>query len=319
MKVLITGGAGFIGSNFVRRSLSGKYPSIDEIIVLDSLTYAGNIKNLEAVKNAPNLKFIKGSICDKEIVENLVADSDSVINFAAESHVDRSILEAASFAETNVIGVLTLLEAVKRHGGRIVQVSTDEVYGSIKNGFWKESAPLEPNSPYSASKASGDMLCRAFNRTHNVDVVTTRSSNNYGPYHHPEKLIPRAITRILTGKPIELYGTGVNSRDWLHVDDHCDGIYLALTQGKSGEVYNLGGGNEFTNLALIKQLVSMIEPYNGEFTFTADRKGHDFRYAVDTEKARTELGFSPNTEFLDGLRNVVNWYVNNRNWWEDLI
>ena len=319
MKVLITGGAGFIGSNFVRRCISGKYPSLTELIVLDALTYAGNIQNLSEVRNAPNLQFVQGDICDKNVVESLVAESDCIINFAAESHVDRSIIDASSFAETNFIGVLTLLESAKLHKKRLVQVSTDEVYGSIEHGLWKESAPLEPNSPYSASKAAGEMLCRAFNRTHGLDVVTTRSSNNYGPYHHPEKLIPRAIINVLTGKPIEIYGTGTNSRDWLHVDDHCDGIYLALTRGKSGEVYNLGGGNESTNLALINQLLSLMESFNGTYTFITDRKGHDFRYAVDTNKAQMELGFKPRIEFAEGLRDVIDWYISNKKWWNELI
>jgi len=320
MRVLVTGGAGFIGSNFVRRSIEKKLPGIDDIVVLDALTYAGIRKNLDSVTGQSNLRFVEGDICDEKLVSSLLAEVDAVVNFAAESHVDRSINSAAEFVRTNAAGVQVLLDAIKASGRKIrfLQVSTDEVYGSIETGSWNENCPLLPNSPYSASKAGGELLARAYHRTHGMDVVITRCSNNYGPFHFPEKLIPLFITNLLEGKKVPVYGNGKNVRDWLHVDDHCRGIHAALMNGKAGEVYNIGGGRELTNLEITSLILEAMGADESSIQYVEDRKGHDLRYSVDWTKINGELGYEPQVSFEDGLKETIEWYRNNRAWWEPL-
>ena len=320
MRLLVTGGAGFIGSNFVRRALDGTFHGFSEVIVLDKMTYAGVADNLAELTNNPNYHFIKGDICESALVSSLLSEIDAVINFAAESHVDRSITNSAEFIETNVVGVQVLLDAIKATTReiRFLQVSTDEVYGSIESGSWDENSVLLPNSPYSASKAGGELLARAYHQTHRLDVVITRCSNNYGPYHFPEKLIPLFITNLLDGKKIPVYGNGKNIRDWLHVDDHCWGIYKVLMNGKSGEIYNIGGGSELKNLEITHLILGIIGADESSIEFVEDRKGHDFRYSVDWKKINHELGYEPQVKFQDGLRETVDWYRNNRSWWEPL-
>jgi dTDP-glucose 4,6-dehydratase len=320
MRIMVTGGAGFIGSNFVRRIFDETLTGIDSVVVLDKLTYAGEVKNLELVANQGNFEFIHGDICDSVLVAQLVDSVDAVVNFAAESHVDRSILSAADFVETNVAGVQVLLDAVKATGKkkRFLQVSTDEVYGSIESGSWDESDPVLPNSPYSASKAGGELLARAYNRTHGMDVVITRCSNNYGPNHFPEKLIPLFITNLLEGKKVPVYGNGKNVRDWLHVDDHCQGIYQVLMNGRGGEVYNIGGGRELTNLEITDLILSAMGAGSSSIEYVEDRKGHDLRYSVNWKKINRDLGYEPKVKFEDGLSETIEWYRNNRDWWEPL-
>ena len=320
MRVLVTGGAGFIGSNFVRLALGSGLPGVSEVMVLDKLTYAGVEENLNLVTSKPGFAFVRGDICDAALVTSLLNEVDAVVNFAAESHVDRSINSAAEFVKTNVAGVQVLLDAIKATGRKIrfVQVSTDEVYGSIETGSWNEECPLLPNSPYSASKAGGELLARAYHRTHGMDVVVTRCSNNYGPYHFPEKLIPLFITNLLEGKKVPVYGNGKNVRDWLHVDDHCRGIHAALMNGKSGEVYNIGGGRELTNLEITHLILEAMGADESSIEYVEDRKGHDLRYSVDWTKINRELGYEPQVKFEDGLRETIEWYHNNRAWWEPL-
>jgi dTDP-glucose 4,6-dehydratase len=320
MRLLVTGGAGFIGSNFVRRAMQKSLSGIDSITVLDALTYAGIIENLDPVTSQCDLLFVEGNICDGGLVASLLAEVDAVVNFAAESHVDRSINSATEFIETNVAGVQVLLDAIKTSGRKIrfLQVSTDEVYGSIESGSWDEKSPLLPNSPYSASKAGGELLARAYHRTHGMDVVITRCSNNYGPYHFPEKLIPLFITNLLEGKKVPVYGNGRNVRDWLHVDDHCRGIHAALMNGKSGEVYNIGGGRELTNLEITHLILEAMGADESSIEYVEDRKGHDLRYSVDWTKINRELGYEPQVKFEDGLRETIEWYRNNRAWWAPL-
>jgi len=319
LKVLVTGGAGFIGSNFVRRALSGNYPAITNISVLDSLTYAGNLENLSPVMNSPRFEFVQGSILDTNLLGAMMSSADVLINFAAESHVDRSIENASKFVETNAVGVFEILEQLRKKSLRFLQVSTDEVYGSIANGTWTEESPLQPNSPYSASKASAELLCRAYHNTYGLDILVTRCSNNYGPYHHPEKFIPKSITNLLQNKPIKVYGNGLNSRDWIHVDDHCDGIYAAIQLGESGNIYNLGGGAELNNLELANQILGLMNRKSTEIEFVPDRLGHDFRYSVDSSKAQEKLNFKVKHQFGSGLQNTITWFENNHNWWERLI
>ena len=320
MRLLVTGGAGFIGSNFVRKAIEKSLPGIHSIIVLDALTYAGIKENLDPVTSQANLTFVEGNICDKDLVASLLSEVEAVINFAAESHVDRSINSAAEFVKTNVLGVQVLLDAIKVSGRtiRFLQVSTDEVYGSIKSGSWDEDCLLLPNSPYSASKAGGELLARSYNRTHGMDVVITRCSNNYGPYHFPEKLIPLFITNLLEGKKVPVYGNGMNVRDWLHVDDHCRGIHATLMNGKPGEVYNIGGGRELTNVEITHQILEAMGEDESSIQYVEDRKGHDLRYSVDWTKINRELGYKPQVKFEDGLRETIKWYQNNRAWWEPL-
>jgi dTDP-glucose 4,6-dehydratase len=319
--MLVTGGAGFIGSNFVRRVVDNSYAGLDDVdvVVLDKLTYAGNLANLAPVDGSPRLTFVEGDIVDKDVLDTVMRAVDVVVHFAAESHVDRSISGAADFVVTNVLGTQTLLDAALRHSvGRFVHVSTDEVYGSIETGSWPETHALEPNSPYSASKAGSDLLARSYARTYGMDVVITRCSNNYGPYQFPEKVIPLFVTNLLDGATVPLYGDGGNVRDWLHVDDHCHGIQLALQRGRGGEVYNIGGGTELTNRELTEQLLAATGTDWSRVVQVPDRLGHDRRYSVDIAKAQAELGYAPQVPFDAGLAETVQWYEHNRAWWEPL-
>ena len=320
MKLLITGAAGFIGSNFVRMIAKGELEGFNAITVLDKLTYAGTKKNLVLAKNMVGFQFIEGDICDQSLVMELIQGVDAVVNFAAESHVDRSIVGSFEFINTNIFGVQVLLEAIRKSEKkiRLLQVSTDEVYGSIKEGSWTEEWPLQPNSPYSASKASGELLARSYNRTHGVDVVITRCSNNYGTHHFPEKLIPLFITNLLEGKKVPVYGSGKNVRDWLHVDDHCRGIHRVLLDGRSGEVYNIGGGRELTNNEITKLIIESMGADDSSIKYVEDRKGHDFRYSVDWTKINQELGYEPVVKFEEGLRETIQWYRDNEAWWKPL-
>jgi dTDP-glucose 4,6-dehydratase len=321
MRLLVTGGAGFIGSHYVRTVLGDAWggPRPDAVVVLDKLTYAGNLRNLDPVSDEPRLRFVQGDICNAPLVDRLVGDADVVVHFAAESHVDRSIEGAADFVETNVRGTQTLLDAARRHPvGKFVHVSTDEVYGSIESGSWTEEEPLLPNSPYSASKASSDLMARAYHRTHNVPVCITRCSNNYGPYQFPEKVIPLFVTNLLDGLEVPLYGEGRNVRDWLHVDDHCRAIHLVVAGGRPGEVYNIGGGTELTNSELTGLLLEATGHGWEKVRRVPDRLGHDLRYSVDCSKIEAELGYTPMVGFEQGLADVVTWYSERRDWWEPL-
>jgi dTDP-glucose 4,6-dehydratase len=320
MKLLITGGAGFIGSNFVRMVANGDLLGITSIKVLDKLTYAGVRENLNSLENSFHYQFILGDICDSKLVVSAISDVDAVINFAAETHVDRSILGSNDFVQTNIVGVQVLLDAIKESGRKIrfIQVSTDEVYGSIEKGTCSEDSPLQPNSPYSASKASGELLARSYNRTHGNDVVVTRCSNNYGTHHFPEKLIPLFITNLLEGKKVPVYGNGINVRDWLHVDDHCRGIYQVLMNGRSGEVYNIGGGRELTNNEITSLILEAMGVDESSIEYVEDRKGHDLRYSVDWSKINRELGYEPQVKFEDGLKETIQWYRDNEAWWKPL-
>jgi dTDP-glucose 4,6-dehydratase len=314
MNILVTGGAGFIGSNFVNRLFSGSYNlSFDNVFVLDSLTYAGSLSNIELeVRENSRFHFIQDSINNSQVVGELVNQVDLIINFAAESHVDKSIEDPELFVETNVLGVTNILNALARKGtGRLVQVSTDEVYGSIETGSWDENFPVSPNSPYSASKAAADLLCQAFNRTFGVDVVITRCSNNYGPRQYPEKLIPLAIKKLLSGHNVPIYGDGQQAREWIHVDDHCSGIALVSQQGKAGEIYNIGSGLELKNIDLISLIIAEMGLNNDRIDFVKDRLGHDLRYSVNYDKIYSELNYQPQVDFRNGLKTTVAWYVNN--------
>jgi dTDP-glucose 4,6-dehydratase len=321
MKLLVTGGAGFIGSNFVRRTLTGQIPGLENaaITVLDALTYSGTLTNLTEVATHPNYAFVEGDIRNESLIRDLMPGHDAVVHFAAESHVDRSVTDAGIFVETNVLGTQRLLDAaLAAKIGRFVHVSTDEVYGSLDEGAWDENEPLLPNSPYAASKAASDLMVRSYHQTHRMDTVTTRCSNNYGPHHFPEKLIPLFVTNLIDNQPVPLYGDGGNVRDWLHVDDHCGGIALALQKGRAGEIYNIGGGTELTN----KELTGLLLEATGQdwdlVTPVEDRKGHDRRYCVNIDKISDELGYAPQVPFDQGLADVVQWYRTHREWWEPL-
>ncbi len=317
MRILVTGGAGFIGSEFVRGLLSDQ--DGDQITVLDALTYSGNRANLDPVAHDPRLTFVHADIRDANVVGEVMAGHDAVVHFAAESHVDRSINGPEAFVSTNVCGTQVLLEAARRyHVGRFVHVSTDEVYGSIDEGEWVEGTPLSPRSVYSASKAGSDLLALAYHQTYGLDVVVTRCSNNYGPYQYPEKVIPLFVTRLLDGLTVPLYGDGGNVRDWLHVSDHCQGIHLALAKGRAGQVYHIGGGRELTNRELTGLLLAATGRDWDAVTPVADRLGHDRRYALNCDKARDELGYAPRVPFEDGLADTVVWYRTNESWWRPL-
>jgi dTDP-glucose 4,6-dehydratase len=320
MRLLVTGAAGFIGSNFVRMIANGKLSGFTRVAVLDKMTYAGVKENLIPAQEISNYSFTQGDICDRMLVQRLLEEADAVVNFAAESHVDRSISGAADFVQTNIVGVQVLLDAIKASGRQIrfLQVSTDEVYGSIDSGSWTEEWPLQPNSPYSASKASADLLARAYYKTHDMDVVVTRCSNNYGTHHFPEKLIPLFITNLIEGKKVPVYGSGKNVRDWLHVDDHCRGIFAVLTKGQSGEVYNIGGGQELTNNEATKLILDGMGMNESMIVNVEDRKGHDFRYSVDWTKIKRELNYEPQIKFEDGLQETIQWYRENMQWWKPL-
>ena len=319
MRLLVTGGAGFIGSNYVRMLLDGSLVGVSKLMILDKLTYSGNKSNLQGL-NQSDYEFIQGDICDSELVSKLTKRVDSVVNFAAESHVDRSIDSSKEFYQTNVIGTHTLLEAARKNNLKtFIQISTDEVYGSITEGSWDESFPLLPNSPYAASKASGDLISQAFFRTYGIDVRITRCSNNYGPYQFPEKVIPLFITNLLRNKKVPLYGDGLNVRDWLHVTDHCRGIHLVLTKGKAGDIFNIGGGRELSNIELTRVILSAMGAGEESIEKVTDRLGHDFRYSLNIERIERELGYKPEINFDSGISQTIEWYKNNEEWWKPLV
>jgi len=318
MKLLVTGGAGFIGSNFIRHILK-EHPDW-EITNLDKLTYAGNLENLKDIEDNPRYRFAKGDITDRELISNILRNRfDAIINFAAESHVDRSILDASPFIETNIKGTQILLEGARQYNvARFVQVSTDEVYGSTEKGKFNEKSPLAPNSPYSASKTAADLLCHAYWKSYQFPIVITRSSNNLGPFQFPEKLIPLAITNVLENKPIPVYGDGLNVRDWIYVGDHCRALDTVLQKGKPGEVYNIAANEEKTNLELIHRLLDIMGKSRELITFVADRPGHDRRYALDMTKISTALGWKPAYSFEKALSATVDWYIKNEAWWRKI-
>lgn len=324
MKILVTGGAGFIGGNFVHYMLK-KYPNY-EIVCLDKLTYAGNLSTLEGVMDNPNFTFCKGDIADSEFVDKLFTEHkfDIVVNFAAESHVDRSIENPQIFLITNIIGTQVLMDACRKYGNiRYHQVSTDEVYGDLPldrpDLFFKEDTPIHTSSPYSSSKAGADLLVLAYYRTFGLPVTVSRCSNNYGPYHFPEKLIPLMISRALANESLPVYGNGLNVRDWLYVEDHCRAIDLIIHKGKIGEVYNVGGHNEKSNIDIVKTILKLLGKSEDLITFVEDRKGHDMRYAIDPTKIHNDLGWLPETKFEDGIKKTIDWYLNNKKWWKDII
>ncbi|MDQ1679190.1 MAG: dTDP-glucose 4,6-dehydratase [Frankiaceae bacterium] len=321
MRILVTGGAGFIGSHFTRQLIAGAYPSFADaqVTVLDALTYAGNPANLAPVAADPRYSFVHGDIRDGALLAELLPGHDAIVHFAAETHVDRSITGAQAFLTTNVLGTQTLLDAARRSGVEVfVHVSTDEDYGSIPQGSWSETHVLETNSPYYAAKAGSDLIARAYHRTYSLDVRITRCSNNYGPYQFPEKVVPLFVTNLLDGLDVPLYGDGLNVRDWLHVDDHCRGIALVLEKGRGGEIYNIGGGTELTNRELTERLLAACGKDWTSVAPVADRIGHDRRYSVDITKISAELGYAPAVSFDAGLADVVRWYADNRDWWEPL-
>jgi dTDP-glucose 4,6-dehydratase len=315
-KILVTGGAGFIGSNFVRYILD-KYEDY-EIVNLDALTYCGNLENLSGIEDNPNYTFVKGDITDKELVYKITANIDYIINFAAESHVDRSIDDPEIFIKSNILGTQVLLDAAKEYNiKKYLQVSTDEVYGSLgKTGYFREGTPLAPNSPYSASKAGADLMVRAYNKTFDLPVNITRCSNNYGPYQFPEKLIPLMISNALENELLPVYGDGMNIRDWLHVYDHCTAIDLVLHKGKIGEVYNIGGNNEKANIEIVKLILENLGKSESLIKYVKDRPGHDRRYAIDSTKIQEEMGWKPKYTFETGITETITWYLNNKEWWK---
>ncbi|MEK4604526.1 MULTISPECIES: dTDP-glucose 4,6-dehydratase [Bacillus] len=321
MKVLVTGGAGFIGSNFVRYMVK-KYPEYN-IVNLDALTYAGNLENLKDIEELSNYKFIKGDIADRQFINQLFKEEnfDYVLNFAAESHVDRSIINPDIFIQTNIQGTQVLLDAAKNaEVKKYLQVSTDEVYGTLgETGYFTEETPLASNSPYSSSKAGADLLVRAYHETFGLPVNITRCSNNYGPFHFPEKLIPLMIINALNDKQLPVYGDGLNVRDWLHVEDHCQAIDLVLHKGKNGEVYNVGGNNERTNIEIVKTILKALDKPESLIKYVTDRPGHDRRYAIDATKLREELGWSPKYNFDTGIEQTIKWYLENQDWWKNII
>jgi dTDP-glucose 4,6-dehydratase len=319
MKLLVTGGAGFIGSNFIRYILK-KYPDY-EIVNLDLLTYAGNLENLKDIENNKNYKFVKGDIADKDLVDKLVKDCDAIVNFAAESHVDRSILDSSDFIRTNIVGTHNLLEAAKMSGlKRFHHISTDEVFGHLgpNDPAFDENTPYAPRSPYSASKAASDHLVRAYFHTFGLPVTISNCSNNFGPFHFPEKLIPLAITNLIEGKKIPVYGDGLQVRDWLFVEDHCEAIDLIIQRGKIGETYCVGGNSEKTNMEIVRKILELLEKGEEMIEYVKDRPGHDRRYAIDFSKISSELGWQPRTSFEDGMKETIEWYKANESWWRDV-
>jgi dTDP-glucose 4,6-dehydratase len=317
MKILVTGGAGFIGSHFVRYYLKNR-PNF-QIINLDLLTYAGNLENLEDLKSEKRHRFVKGDILDTKLVSSLVEDCDGIINFAAESHVDRSILGPEAFVQTNIVGAQRLLDVAKEKKIRFLQVSTDEVYGSLgSTGKFSEDSPLAANSPYSASKAAADLMARAYFHTYGLDVLVTRCSNNYGPFQFPEKLIPLMISNARNDKSLPVYGDGLNIRDWIYVDDHCAGVLAVFEKGKSGEVYNIGSNNEWTNIDIVRKILKSLDKTESLITFVKDRPGHDRRYAIDCSKIQRELGWQPSIPFENGLEKTIEWYQSHKEWLENL-
>jgi dTDP-glucose 4,6-dehydratase len=324
MNIFVTGGAGFIGSNFIFYMLK-QHPE-DRVVCLDKLTYAGNLSTLEPIMDAPNFRFVRVDICDREAIDGLFAEEhpDVVVNFAAESHVDRSIEDPGIFLRTNILGTATLMDACRKYGvQRYHQVSTDEVYGDLPldrpDLFFTEETPIHTSSPYSASKASADLLVLAYHRTYGLPVTISRCSNNYGPYHFPEKLIPLMIANALNDKPLPVYGEGKNVRDWLYVEDHCKAIDLILRKGRVGEVYNVGGHNEKQNIEIVKLICKALGKPESLITYVTDRKGHDMRYAIDPTKIHNELGWLPETKFEDGIQKTIQWYLEHRDWWENII
>jgi dTDP-glucose 4,6-dehydratase len=319
MRILVTGGYGFIGSNFIRHILN-TYDDY-EVVNLDALTYAGNPYNLSDIAENDRYTFIEGRIQDKELVSRIVRDVDWVVNFAAESHVDRSIANVAPFLHTNVIGLQTILDAAKNSDvERFLHISTDEIYGSLstEDGKFTEETPLAPNSPYSASKASGDLLIRAYNNTYNFPVIIARPSNNYGPFQYPEKFIPLMITNLIDGKSVPVYGEGLNIRDWLFVEDDCRALDIILHKGKDGETYNVGGNSEMRNIDAVKIALSILNKDEGQISYVIDRPGHDYRYAIDNTKIQSKLGWQPTVEFSDGMAQTIQWYKDNEWWWRPL-
>ncbi len=321
-KILVTGGAGFIGSNFIRLIIKERNW---DIINLDALTYAGNLDNLRDIEDNPRYQFVHGRIEDRDIIRDIISEADAIVNFAAETHVDRSIKDAYPFITTNCIGVQTIIDTIREAGDArvkvLLHVSTDEVYGSLgpDDPPFKETTPLAPNSPYAASKASADFLLRAAIKTYGIPIIITRCSNNYGPYQYPEKLMPLMTINAMQDMPLPVYGDGMNIRDWIHVDDHCRGILAALEKGKIGDVYNLGGECEKTNLEIVKLILGTLNKGEGLITFVADRLGHDRRYAMNIDKARNELGWFPKIEFEQGIYDTINWYRENVDWWKKLL
>jgi dTDP-glucose 4,6-dehydratase len=318
MNLLVTGGAGFIGSNFIRHMLSA-HPDY-RIVNLDSLTYAGNLNNLKACDTNPHYTFVKGDICDRTLVNTVMEKQgiDTIVHFAAESHVDRSIADASVFVKTNVLGTHTLLEAARQHKARrFIHISTDEVYGSIPRGSFRETDILSPSSPYSSSKAGSDLLALSYYTTYNLPVIVTRCTNNFGPYQYPEKLIPLFVTNLIDGKKVPVYGTGKNIRDWIHVQDHCNAIDFILDKGSSGEIYNIGGANEKTNLEITEKILALLKKDDSQIEHVEDRPGHDLRYSLDCAKLRG-LGWKPSQSFEEGLRDTVRWYEENEWWWRPL-
>ena len=324
MNIVVTGGAGFIGSNFIFHLLK-KYPEY-RVICVDSLTYAGNLSTLTPIMNNPNFKFYKLDICDRENIYKMFEEEhpNVVVNFAAESHVDRSIEDPSIFLQTNIIGTSVLMDACRKYGNiRYHQVSTDEVYGDLPldrpDLFFTEETPIHTSSPYSSSKAGADLLVQAYHRTFNLPTTISRCSNNYGPYHFPEKLIPLMIINCLNNKPLPVYGKGLNVRDWLYVEDHCKAIDLIIHKGRIGEIYNVGGHNEMANIDIVKLIVNKLGKSEDLITYVTDRKGHDLRYAIDPTKISNELGWLPETKFKDGIEKTIDWYLNNKDWWEPII
>ncbi len=318
MRILVTGGCGFIGTNFIRYMLS-RDPKV-EIINLDKMGIGSNPKNLEDLKDHANYRFIKGDISNPDLINSIMRDTDAVVNFAAETHVDRSIKDPNSFIQSNILGTFTLLESIRKQDKSInfVQISTDEVYGEIKGGSFDELDRLNPSNPYSASKASGDMLCLAYHKTYGLNVKITRCTNNFGPYQFPEKLIPKTIIRALKNLPIPLYGTGTNVRDWIYVIDHCEAIRLVLEIGEAGEIYNISSGNELTNIDVVRKILRYLGKDEDLISFVEDRPGHDMRYSLNSSKIRSELGWKPKHDFSSALEETVRWYIENESWWRPL-